>query len=590
MQMETASSEPASSERRVFLQLAGGSMVLMATTALGVGRTSAQESASQSKTTIYSGGPILTMDDAQPSAEAVAVRDGRIIAVGTLIDVEKLAGADAARRDLKGLALLPGFYDPHGHVSMVGTQAISANLLPPPDGAGDSIADLQAIYREWIEKNQPFIEKYGIILGFGYDDAQFEEKRHPTRQDLDAISTEFPILAMHQSVHLGAVNSKALELGGITADTPNPEGGVFRREPGSNEPNGVVEEKAFYLMMEIFLRRLDFEANLDMAKAGAMFYAQFGYTTAQDAASSADGFAVLKALADRGGLPIDVVAFPVILTPLDSIKQLIGGDYVNRLRIGGVKLTIDGSPQGKTAWLSQPYYVPPDGQGPEYAGYPQVAPALVMEKIEEAIREGWQIQVHANGDAAIDLMIAGVKAALAKHDRPEHRSVLIHGQTTREDQVDAMKELGIMPSFFPMHTYYWGDWHRDSVLGPVRAENISPTGWAHRRGMRFTSHHDAPVANPDSMRVLSATVTRRTRSRDILGPHQRVSVEVALKAMTLWAAWQHFEDANKGSIEVGKLADLVLLSADPTTVDPDELEKLQVMETIKEGVSVYRKP
>ena len=186
------------------------------------------------------------------------------------------------------------------------------------------------------------------------------------------------------------------------------------------------------------------------------------------------------------------------------------------------------------------------------------------------------------------MLIAGVREATRKHGPGDRRPVLIHGQTAREDQVDACKALGIIPSFFPMHTFYWGDWHRDSVLGPVRAENISPTGWALRRGMMFTTHHDAPVANPDSIRVLSATVTRRTRSGDILGPHQRVPVDVALKAMTLWPAYQHFEEATKGSLVAGKLADFALLSQDPTAVDPEKLASLKVVETIKEGVSIWR--
>jgi predicted amidohydrolase YtcJ len=166
--------------------------------------------------------------------------------------------------------------------------------------------------------------------------------------------------------------------------------------------------------------------------------------------------------------------------------------------------------------------------------------------------------------------------------------VLIHGQTLREDQVDALRVLGIVPSLFPMHTFYWGDFHRDSTLGPERAENISPTLWCRQRGMRFTTHHDAPVAKPDSMRVLSSTVTRRSRSGDIIGPRHRVPVADALKAMTIWPAWQHFEEAQKGSIEAGKLADFVLLSDNPLAVDPDALAGLKVVETIKEGASVYR--
>jgi predicted amidohydrolase YtcJ len=185
-------------------------------------------------------------------------------------------------------------------------------------------------------------------------------------------------------------------------------------------------------------------------------------------------------------------------------------------------------------------------------------------------------------------MIGAVREARRRHGPGDRRPVLIHGHTLREDQVDALRDLGIFPALFPMHTFYWGDWHRDSVLGPERAENISPTGWLMSRGMMFTSHHDAPVARPDSMRVLSATVTRRSRTGDIIGPRHRVPVATALKAMTIWAAHQHFEEATKGSIEVGKLADFVVLSDNPLSVDPETLAALKVVETIKEGASIYR--
>ncbi|GAG16431.1 unnamed protein product, partial [marine sediment metagenome] len=202
----------------------------------------------------------------------------------------------------------------------------------------------------------------------------------------------------------------------------------------------------------------------------------------------------------------------------------------------------------------------------------------------------WQILCHGNGDAAIDVFIDAVRVAKANHPEVDNRPVLIHGQTMREDQVDAIKQLDIFPSLFPMHTFYWGDWHRESVLGPERADNISPTGWVVERGMMFGSHHDAPVALPDSMRVLSATVIRRSRSGDILGPRHRVSVATALKALTIWPAWQHFEEKTKGSIEVGKLADLVILSDNPLAIPEDQLDDLKVLETIKEGVSIYRRP
>ena len=182
-----------------------------------------------------------------------------------------------------------------------------------------------------------------------------------------------------------------------------------------------------------------------------------------------------------------------------------------------------------------------------------------------------------------------MRLAQEKYPDANNRPVLIHGQVLREEQVEQMKELGIFASLFPMHTYYWGDWHRESVLGPERAENISPTGWFLERGMMFGTHHDAPVALPDSMRVLSATVTRKSRTGRVLGPEHRVPVSTALKAMTIWPAWQHFEEHSKGTIEVGKLADFVILSDNPLTVAADELADIEVVETIKEGRSVYKR-
>ena len=212
-----------------------------------------------------------------------------------------------------------------------------------------------------------------------------------------------------------------------------------------------------------------------------------------------------------------------------------------------------------------------------------------MDSVDLAFAKKFQLLTHANGDAASDLLIEAVRAAERKYGGKELRPVLIHGQVLREDQVDDLKELAIFPSLFPMHTFYWGDWHRSSVLGPARAENISPTGWVLARGMRFGTHHDAPVALPDSMRVLSSTVTRRTRSGRVLGPQHRVEPMVALKAMTIWPAWQHFEEATKGSLEVGKLADFAILSADPTAIDPLQIENITVLETIKDGHSIYKR-
>jgi predicted amidohydrolase YtcJ len=295
----------------------------------------------------------------------------------------------------------------------------------------------------------------------------------------------------------------------------------------------------------------------------------------------------LKSVAAENGFKIDVVSYPDVLVDHDQIKREVSPTYKNRFRVAGAKLTIDGSPQGFTAWRDRPYYKPVGNYPPGYAGYPAATTEQVEDAIEWAYINDIQIITHANGEAASDQLIAFVRAAVEKYGQGDRRPVLIHGQFLREDQVDSLNGLGIIPSLFPMHTFYWGDWHRDHTVGPENADNISPTGWVVKRGMKFTTHHDAPVAFPNSMRVLDATVTRRSRSGDIIGPYQRVDVMTALKAMTIWPAYQHFEEDSKGSIEVGKLADFVILSADPTAVDPETLDQIKVVETIKEGSSVY---
>jgi predicted amidohydrolase YtcJ len=536
--------------------------------------------------TIYSGGPILTMDDAQPTAEAVAVKDGRILSVGSLDEMNAFDGDGTESFNLDGRTMVPGFVDSHGHVIMGGLQALSANLLAPPDGEVTDIASLKATLSAWAEANADVVDQVNMIIGFGYDNAQLAEVEHPTRQDLDEVSDEMPIMIVHQSGHIGVANSAALEFVGIDASTEAPPGGVIRKD-SNGEPNGVLEEYAFFAALVPLLAELGEEGLEAFAKAGTQLWASYGYTTAQDGRSSASIVETAKSLAAAGEIPIDVVAYPDVLEARDYIAANVSKDYADGVRVGGCKLTIDGSPQGFTALRDRPYYDPVGDYPPDYAGYS----AIDMEQTQEAVNwcyeNGIQIITHANGEGASDMLIEAIENAQSEFGTPDIRPVLIHGQFLREDQVDSYKKLGVFLSLFPMHTFYWGDWHRDHTVGPEMAQNISPTGWARKRGMIFGSHHDAPVAFPDSMRILSATVTRRTRSGDILGPDQRVDVMTALKAMTIWPAWQHFEENDKGSIERGKRADLVILSDNPMTVEPDELATLKVRVTIKDGEVIY---
>jgi len=548
----------------------------------------AANAAAQPADRIWTGGTILTMNDLAPRAQAVAERGGRIVAVGTRADVLRLRGPQTQVIDLGGRALLPGFFDAHGHVTLGGLQALSANLLAPPDGNVKDMASLLQTLRDWIAANEAAVKKVNLIVGFGYDSSTLAERRHPTREDLDTVSRDVPILLVHQSSHLAALNSKALEVVGLTADTPDPAGGVIRRKAGGREPDGVLEETAMQVAALKLLGQVGADGVKTFFKAGTELWARFGYTTAQDGGSTPGSVAAMRQVAAAGELKIDVASYPLLAIDRDFVKANASREYANRFRVAGGKILIDGSPQGFTAWRDRPYYKPVGNYPPGYSGYASTTPQDVVNLLAWAYANDVQVQTHANGEAASDALIAGLTVAQLQHAGKDLRPVLIHGQFMREDQVDAYKRLNVFPSLFPMHTFYWGEWHLNQTVGPELGQNISPTGWVRQRGMIFSTHHDAPVAFPDSMRVLDATVTRRARGTGrVVGPQQRVDVVTALKAMTIWPAYQHFEEGRKGSIEVGKLADFVILSADPTKVAPTSLAQLKVTATIKEGTTIF---
>jgi len=537
---------------------------------------------------VISGGPIVTMAGAEPEAvEAVAVDDGVIVYAGDEAGLADFVGDATEQKDLEGRTLLPGFVDAHGHMMMGGLQARSANMLAPPDGEVTDIPSLVQTLKDWAEGNAKAVEQTNVIVGFGYDNAQLAEVRHPTKEELDQVSEEIPVVIVHQSGHLATANSAALALVGYDSTTDDPPGGVIQRKPGTSEPNGTLEETAFFPLFGKVLQQIGPVGLEEFSRAGAENWARFGYTTAQEARSVPDTVEIMRKVAAEGDFKIDVATYPDVLVDREYILANKSDDYVDHLRVVGAKLTIDGSPQGFTAWRDRPYY-DPVGDYPEgYSGYPAATEEQVMDALNWAYANDIQIITHANGEAASDLLIQALTAAREAHGGDDRRPVLIHGQFLREDQVDSYKELGVIPSLFPMHTFYWGDWHHDHTVGPERSMFISPTGWVRERGMIFTTHHDAPVALPDSLRVLDATVTRRSRSNRIMGEDQRVSPYVGLQAMTIWPAFQIFEEDRKGSIEVGKLADFVILSGNPLEVDPETIDQLQVVETMKEGVTVY---
>ena len=550
----------------------------------------------QTADAVYFNGKIITVDDDNPKATVVAIKDGMILYVGDIRGAKPLMANSTRQINLQGKTMVPGFVDAHGHVVNAGIQAASANLLPMPDGEVNSFAQLVDTLNEWKQSanGKEFIENTGWLLGFGFDDSQLEEQAFPTAEVLEQVSQDKPTMIIHQSGHFGVFNRQALELAGITDCRAEIPGGSIRCEADGQTPDGVLEENAFFGALGVFQANVDEAYNLDLFGQGIQSFVRFGYTTAQEGRAFAPTVATAKAKVDQGPLLIDVALYVDYASKdlLDTSAYYSGSGYDgigynNGLRIAGVKLTIDGSPQGKTAWLSQPYFVPPEGQGENYVGYPAMTEEQVNAEVMDAFANNRQVLVHCNGDAAIDRYLDAVESAVQEYGLNDRRNVLIHGQTLRKDQVGRLKELDVMPSLFPMHTFYWGDWHKESVLGPERAAYISPTRDVLDAGMIFSSHHDAPVANPDSMRVLGATVTRVSRSGEVLGPDQRVTPYEGLKAITIWPAYQHFEEKVKGSIEVGKQADFVILSADPLTIDPLQIADIKVLETINDGQTVF---
>jgi predicted amidohydrolase YtcJ len=535
--------------------------------------------------TLYVGGDIITVNDAQPTAEAVAVKDGKILAVGSRAEIEK-AHKDAATQivDLDGRTLAPGFVDGHAHFLGFGSQAVGANLLAPPDGTVNTIDDLVVKLQEFA--NGSDVQRTGWIFGLGYDDALLG--RHPTRDDLDKVSTDVPVIAVHISGHFSAMNSVGLAKVGYTAETPDPEGGVIRRRPGSQEPNGVLEELASMpIMIPAVSAKSPEDKDYFLAK-GLELAKSYGYTTTNEGRAFGFQHQDLVSAAERGLLDIDVMSYIDYTDRKFLDSEWFGREYQGRYRIAGMKITLDGSPQGRTGWRTIPYLIPPDGQEPGYMGYPAIPDETFLTALfDEAYQKGWPVHVHANGDAAIDQMIRAVKPSQEKYGPGDRRTTLIHGQFLRQDQIPSLVELQIFPSLFPMHTFYWGDWY-DQIIGPELAQQISPMRSVLNAGLRATSHTDAPVALPNLMQVMWATVNRVSRSGKVMGPGERLTPLEALKTITLWGAYEHFEEMAKGSIEVGKLADLVILSDNPLTIDPMQINEIRVLETIKEGEPVYQ--
>ncbi|OZV70102.1 amidohydrolase [Winogradskyella aurantia] len=535
---------------------------------------------------VYYGGDILTMEGDSPEyVEALVVKDGKITFAGKSDKAMGLAGPGHKMIDLEGKTLLPGFIDGHAHFGAFSSQAIGAQILPPPDAGARNIPKIIEILKAWNTPENRALT--GWIFGLGFDDSVLEEKRFPTKFDLDRVSTEHPVMIVHISGHFAVVNSKGLELLNITSETKDPEGGIIRRTE-NNEPNGVLEELAAIPYFAKALTPVSEEAANKFFESGQEMALSYGYTTAQDG-RLVDQTMYVKA-AEANALKLDVVSYIDYMVVDDLMATKWNSkSYNNHYRIGGMKITLDGSPQGRTAWRTEPYLLRPEGTEEGYKGYPAFPNENdVIDLFKKGFKNNWQVLTHGNGDAAIDQFIKATRAAADEFGNDDRRTVLIHGQYIREDQLDSLKTLDVIASLFPLHTFYWGDWHTQ-IIGEELGNKISPVRTALNKGVKITIHTDAPVALPNLMRMVGITVERKSRSGKVIGAEEKLSPYEALQAITIWSAFQHFEEDIKGSLEDGKFADLVILDKNPLKVEESAIKNIQVLETIKEGRTVYKK-
>lgn len=541
---------------------------------------------------IFINGKIITVDEKNTIAQAVAVADGKILAVGTTENIQKLKGKKTEVVDLKGKTVTPGFIDGHSHFMGFG-RASMADLNPPPVGNVRKIADI-------VSELQAFQKKKGLkenewIRGFGYDFDQLEEKRHPNRWDLDAAFPNTPIVITHVSGHMSVANSAALKIVGVDANTPDPAGGVIERKQNSTEPTGLFQEKAQGLIRINIgeSEKKSIEERLAQLKEQQDYYASFGVTTAQDGSSGFESLELLREAAKRGELFIDIEALPSygIVDKVLNNPNYQYGVLKNHFKINGFKLVSDGSPQGKTAFFAKAYLTEVPGcNHTECKGYPVVTQEQFNEAILKGFKNNLQTYVHCNGDAAIDMYITAVENAnkVLGTTSTNRRPVVIHSQFVRPDQLDKYKELGLLPSLFSNHAFFWGDVHERN-LGYDRAQFLSPLKTAIKKGIVATNHTDFGVTPINQLFLLWTSVERKSRSGKVIGPDERLTPIEGLRAITINGAYEYFEEKTKGSIETGKLADLVILSDDITTIDPSKIKEVQVLETIKEGKTVFKR-
>ncbi len=515
---------------------------------------------------------ILTIDAAQPRAQAVAIAGGRFLAVGSNDDVRNLAKAGTRQVDLGGKTVVPGFIDAHSHPCYAGIrhlQWVDCDLR--------SIAEIQNAIRARAAKTPPG----DWVIGFKYDDTKTKEGRKLTREDLDAAATDHPVFIEHRGGHTAYVNSLAYRRTEVTEDTADPAGGKFDRDPTSGRLTGGLRENA----TERFRQLLPVNFSRDEMRQGVKLISQMmvrtGITSVGDAEATPEDLLAYQDAREAGELSFRVYCFLqyqfLERMTAAGIRTGLGDEW---LRIGAIKLVCDGSISERTARLTQPYIGRPNDYGILVHNEEEL-----YENARKAHAAGWQIGTHANGDAAIEIMLRIYERLQHEMPRRDPRYRLEHCTVVNPALIERIRALGAIPTPFSTYVYYHGEKMRE--YGPERLNWMFAVRSFLDAGIHVTQASDYPAGPFEPMMALRSEVTRTDSHGNLWGPKQRITVEEALRVGTINGAYASFEENQKGSITAGKLADLVVLGRDPLRVDPMELIDIPIERTMAGGRWVY---
>ncbi len=542
----------------------------------------AKDAPAPAPASLWHGGPILTMDGNRPqTVQAVVERGGRIVYAGTEAQARRIAGKDAADHDLKGATMLPGFVDAHSHFAMA-MQVASGVDLGDPEAPVRDVAGVIAALKVGIAARG--IQPGGWVVAWNYDEGKLAEKRHLTRAELDTLG-DYKVVLVHFTGHGLAVNSAAMAAAGITEDTPNPPGGVTLRDSAGKLTGVFFENAAYPVYMK--LPQLSQEQKLAAMDAAQLKYASNGFTHMQDGASSWPDVQFLTGAAAASRLKLDLAMLPTSqnLPALDKHPELKFGSYSGHVKLQGIKFVLDGSPQARTAYFTKDYRNgAPDGHHP-WHGTSNMTQDQFNAEAKQVRAKGWQLFVHANGDAAIDMAVKGFDAAGIKA-RDNARPVVIHSQFQRPDQLKDYVRIGVGPAYFSNHTYYFADIHRSNFPAEV-VEFISPFQSALKAGLHASNHSDAPVTPLGPFTQLWSSMARQSLTGVVSGADQRLSAWQGLQMLTTGPAWQVFEEGRKGRIKAGLLADFVVIDKNPLTTPVGQIRGIKVLRTVKEGQTVW---